>query len=137
MFTDNFNYGYNYNDYELSQGQWRMLVLVAVLQVISWWRLFQKAGEPGWKSIIPFYNIWTAVKIANNYGSAIGWCIGLLIPGVKVIVNFILQWKFSGKFTNRLVLRILYMFFPFIVGLIFAFSDQYQYRPHGINTVYR
>lgn len=128
---------YPYNGYELSEGQWRAVVLVAILQVIAWWRLFQKAGEPGWKSIVPVLNIWTAIKIANNYGSAIGWFIGLIIPGIGAIVNFILQWRFAGKFTDRFGLRILYMFFPFIGGLIFAFSDEFQYRPHGLNTVYR
>ena len=28
-----------------------------VLQVIADWKIFSKAGEPGWKSIIPIYNV--------------------------------------------------------------------------------
>lgn len=27
-----------------------------ILQVIAYWKIFTKAGEEGWKSIIPIYN---------------------------------------------------------------------------------
>ena len=29
-----------------------------VLQVVAYWRIFTKAGKPGWHSIIPFLNIY-------------------------------------------------------------------------------
>ena len=35
-----------------------------VLQVIANWRIFTKAGEKGWKSIIPVYNTYITFKIA-------------------------------------------------------------------------
>ena len=28
-----------------------------VLQVVAYWKIFTKAGQPGWKSIIPVYNV--------------------------------------------------------------------------------
>ena len=34
-----------------------------ILQVIADWKIFTKAGEPGWKSIIPFYNIFVEYQI--------------------------------------------------------------------------
>ena len=27
-----------------------------VLQAIAYWKIFEKAGEPGWKALIPIYN---------------------------------------------------------------------------------
>ena len=36
-----------------------------VLQIVGWWKLFVKAGEPGWKSIIPVYNLYIAFKIVG------------------------------------------------------------------------
>ncbi len=27
-----------------------------ILQVVAYWKIFEKAGEPGWKAIVPFYN---------------------------------------------------------------------------------
>ncbi len=35
-----------------------------VAQMVANWKLFKKAGEKGWKSIIPVYNIFTSYKIA-------------------------------------------------------------------------
>ena len=36
-----------------------ILILVIgwyILQVVAYWQIFEKAGEPGWKAIIPCYN---------------------------------------------------------------------------------
>ena len=41
-----------------------MCIVWYVLQVIANWRIFTKAGEKGWKSIIPVYNIYITYKIA-------------------------------------------------------------------------
>lgn len=41
-----------------------MIIGLYVVQVIAYWKLFTKAGEPGWKSIIPFYNSYILFKIA-------------------------------------------------------------------------
>lgn len=30
-----------------------------ILQVVAYWKIFEKAGEPGWKAIVPFYNTYT------------------------------------------------------------------------------
>ncbi len=48
------------------------------LAIIAYWRIFVKAGEAGWKAIIPFYNAYTALKLF--WKTAIFWIgIGLLI----------------------------------------------------------
>jgi len=39
-----------------------ILVFYALL-VVADWKIFEKAGEAGWKSIIPFYNIYITFKI--------------------------------------------------------------------------
>ena len=37
----------------------------SILMIISMWMIFEKAGEAGWKSLIPFYNDYILCKIAN------------------------------------------------------------------------
>lgn len=37
--------------------------VITVLTIIAFWKIFQKAGEKGWKAIIPFYNQYTEFKI--------------------------------------------------------------------------
>ena len=36
---------------------------LTALAIIAYWRIFVKAGEEGWKAIIPFYNAYTAMKL--------------------------------------------------------------------------
>ena len=55
-----------------------MLVIAAVVL----YKLFEKAGVPSWKALIPFYNIYTLYEISWGNGF---YCLLLLIP----IVNFI------------------------------------------------
>lgn len=48
-------------------------LVVYVLQVIGYWKIFKKFGEPGWKSIIPLYNYYLEVKYV--WGSKWFWII--------------------------------------------------------------
>lgn len=60
-------------------------LVIYVLQVIGYWKIFKKFGEPGWKSIIPLYNYYIEVKYA--WGSKWFWiiigvaCLGGVISG--------------------------------------------------------
>lgn len=36
--------------------------VMAVLEIIGGWKVFNKFGEPGWKAIIPFYNYYVEYK---------------------------------------------------------------------------
>lgn len=38
-------------------------IVIGVLSIVACWKLFEKAGEPGWKSIIPLYNSYILYKI--------------------------------------------------------------------------
>ena len=37
-----------------------------VLNVVALWKLFEKAGDQGWKSLIPYFNTWTCCKLADR-----------------------------------------------------------------------
>ena len=39
---------------------------IAILGIIAMWKIFVKAGEPGWAAIVPFYNIYTLFKITGE-----------------------------------------------------------------------
>ncbi len=41
-------------------------ILLSALIVASFWFIFEKAGRYGWRSLIPFYNIYTEYEIAWN-----------------------------------------------------------------------
>jgi len=55
-------------------------LVILVLTIIAWWRIFTKAGEKGWKSIIPIYNVYILFKIAGrNFWKYLLICLGMSI----------------------------------------------------------
>ncbi|HSM13112.1 MAG TPA: DUF5684 domain-containing protein [Thermoanaerobaculia bacterium] len=74
-----------------------MLVWLAimVLVIAGIWKTFVKAGEPGWASIVPIYNLIVLLKIA---GRPLWWFVLLLIPIVNIVVAFIVAIDLARKF---------------------------------------
>jgi hypothetical protein len=54
-----------------------------ILMIVSMWKIYEKAGKPGWACIIPFYNIIVLLEII---GKPWWWLLLMLIPGVNVIL---------------------------------------------------
>ena len=69
--------------------------LLVILLFVSLWRVFKKAGKPGWGSIIPFYNILLWLEIA---GKPAWWIILLFIPLVNIIVAVIVNISIAENF---------------------------------------
>lgn len=40
------------------------IIVLLILLVVAYWKMFTKAGVAGWKSLIPLYNVYIAFKIA-------------------------------------------------------------------------
>ena len=57
-------------------------LLVAVLVIAGMWKVFTKAGKPGWAAIIPIYNLIVLLQIA---GKPLWWIVLFCIP----VVNFV------------------------------------------------
>lgn len=100
-------------------------LLIAVIVVASMWKIFTKAGEPGWAALIPIYNTIVLLKIC---GRPLWWIILFLIPFVNFIVLILVCIDLARKFGKGtgfgLGLAILgIIFFPLL-----AFGDA-QYNP--------
>jgi hypothetical protein len=105
-----------------------LIVLFVVFILAAMWKVFTKAGQPGWAAIIPIYNFYIMTKIGGKPG---WWTILLLIP----IVNYVfLIWIYNmisksfGKdegFTVGLVLL------GFIFWPILGFGSAKYLGPYG------
>lgn len=103
-------------------GIWALLWLaVVVLSIAAAWSLFEKAGEKGWKAIIPFYNTYTLFRIAGRNG----WGFLLMfIPLVNVVVGVILAIDLAKHFGKSTAFGVIGLFLFSIVGvLILGFGD--------------
>jgi len=70
-------------------------LLVALLLIVAMWKVFTKAGQPGWASIIPIYNLYIWCKIV---GRPWWWILLMLIPFVNFIVCIILCIDLAKSF---------------------------------------
>ncbi|MCD8035921.1 MAG: DUF5684 domain-containing protein [Clostridiales bacterium] len=101
------------------------LVLI-VLLVAGLWKMFQKAGEPGWTSIIPFVNTYKLFKI--GWGN--GWLFLLgIIPVVNFIVYIVLSLKLAKAYGMGVGFGIGLIFLPSIFYIILGFSGARYYGP--------
>lgn len=67
------------------------VVLVIYLAVIvaslaGMWKVFAKAGKPGWGAIVPLYNIILLLEIV---GKPIWWLLLFFVPCVGIVVSVI------------------------------------------------
>lgn len=62
---------------------WIVAMIISVVLIIAEWKMFKKAGRPGWAALIPFYNMYTIFDIV--YGN--GWkFLLMLIPLFNIYV---------------------------------------------------
>ncbi len=57
---------------------------IIVFEIAALWKVFVKAGQPGWAAIIPFYNIYILLKVIGRPG---WWLILFFIPLVNIIIE--------------------------------------------------
>ena len=71
-------------------------IAVAILMIVAMWKLFTKAGEKGWKSLIPIYDVYILFKISG----AKSWFWGLVVAEIIVFVDTIIATKNGGVVTD-------------------------------------
>ena len=87
-----------------------------IVMIAAMWKVYEKAGQPGWAAIIPIYNIYVLLKIV---GKPTWWLIMYFIPFVNIIFavwTYNMLSKSFGKdegFTAGLVF-LSFIFFPIL-----------------------
>jgi len=59
------------------------MIAIALVLIIAQWKIYQKAGKPGWASIIPIYSTIVLLEIV---GKPWWWILLMLIPIVNIIL---------------------------------------------------
>ena len=102
-----------------------------ILTIIASWKVLQKAGEPGWKAIIPIYNVYMLYKIVGMSN----WFWGLLaasfifgiittIDGTAQIMNYTDSAQYASVDWSKHVLTVIamlaYMAFAIVAEVVYA-----------------
>lgn len=100
-------------------------LVIILLVVIGMWKVFVKAGKPGWAAIIPIYNMIVLLEVA---GKPLWWFILLLIPFVNLIVAIIVLIALARNFGKGIGFALGLVILPFIFYPILGFGDA-RYQP--------
>lgn len=68
---------------------------IVALYVVSLWKIYGKAGKPGWAAIVPIYNVVVLLQIVER---PVWWIILLLIPFVNIVISIILSIDLAKAF---------------------------------------
>jgi hypothetical protein len=93
---------------------------IAVFIIASVWKVFEKAGKPGWAAIIPIYNVIVLLEIAKR---PVWWLVLLLIPLVNLVISFIVHIDLAKQFGKSAGFGVGLTLLGFIFYPILGFGD--------------
>lgn len=99
---------------------WIVYFAIIIFMLFVMWKIFVKAGKPGWGCIVPIYNIILQLEIA---GRPIWWIFLFLIPFVNIIVGIIVVLDIAKAFGKGTGFAIGMIFLPYIFFPILAFDN--------------
>jgi Family of unknown function (DUF5684) len=96
-----------------------------VLILAGWWKVFEKAGKPGWAAIVPIYNVIVMLEIV---GKPLWWVVLFFIPLVNFVALIIVAIEMAHCFGRSTAFGVGIAFLGFIFVPILGFGDA-TYRP--------
>ena len=95
-------------------------LVVTVAMIVAIWKLFTKAGQPGWASLIPIYNTIVLLQIA---GKPVWWFLLLFIPVVNIVIAVLVMIGVAKAFGKGTGFALGLLFLSPIFVPILGFSD--------------
>ena len=102
-----------------------IMMAIAIFMIAAVWKIFTKAGQPGWAVLIPIYNAYILLKIAGKPG---WWLLLMFIPLVNLVVGILAIAGLSANFGKGGGFVIGLLLLPFIFYAILGFGSA-EYNP--------
>lgn len=100
---------------------------ILIFMIVTIWKIFTKADQPGWAALIPIYNMYVMLKIV---GKPWWWLLLMFIPVVGIVVGIIVTLALATNFSKGVGFVVGLILLPFIFYPILAFgSAEYQSTP--------
>ncbi len=102
---------------------------IVVLIVVAQWKIYTKAGKPGWACLIPIYNIIVLLEIV---GKPWWWILLLLIPVVNIVFAIWMTNLLSLSFGKSEGFTVGLILLPIVFYPILGFGDAQYKGPAGL-----
>jgi len=104
-----------------------VILVVGLIQMVSMWIVFDKAGQPGWAAIVPIYNMWVLAELGDKpgwWGLAMCFSGGIpfIGPIVVLVLSFMIYIGVAQAFGRGIIFGIAMALLPFVFLPILAFS---------------
>ena len=70
-------------------------LVLAAFYVYCAWRIFEKAGKPGWAALIPIFNTLIQLEIVQR---PLWWVFLMFVPGVNLVITVIIIFDLAKAF---------------------------------------
>lgn len=107
---------------------WFFYILLIAFGIFVQWRIFTKAGKPGWASIVPFYNIIILLEIV---GKPWWYLLLLFIPIVNIVILIMVMIALAQVFGKSGGFAVGLIFLSLIFMAILAFGDAKYLEPQA------
>ena len=97
-----------------------VVMINTILSIIAMWKIYTKAGKPGWASIIPIYNIVVLFEIVG-----LQWwhvLIAIFVPFAFLVYLIVVNVKLAKVFGQGTGMIVLLIFIPIIGQLVLSFG---------------
>jgi hypothetical protein len=111
------------DDMSMTLGLVLYIAVIAVM-IAAQWKVYTKAGEPGWACIVPVFNLYILLQIV---GRPWWWLLLLLVPIVNFFIVIIVYMDLAKSFGRGLGFSLGLLLLPVIFFPILGFGDdEYQ-----------
>ncbi len=103
-----------------------IVLVAALLMVIALWKIFTKAGKPGWAVLVPIYNLVILFQIVGRPW----WYIFLmLVPGAQIVLWGIVALNLARVFEKNWAFGLGIFLLPFIFIPVLGFGKAVYMSP--------
>jgi hypothetical protein len=112
--------------YRFDGSSWWMIIpmfislIIALFYLVCYWKLFTKAGKPGWAVLIPIYSTLVQLEILGREWI---WLLLMFIPGVNLVIAVVMMLDLAKVFGKDTTFGCLMVLFPYILIPILALGD--------------
>ena len=101
-------------------------LVVGLISLVSIWKVFTKAGKPGWAAIVPIYNMVVLLEIV---GKPLWWIALMFVPFANFVVTVLIYVELAKVFGKGVGFAIGLLLFGPIFFAILAFGSATYQRP--------
>ncbi len=104
------------------------ILAISILVIIAQWRIYEKAGQPGWAVLIPFFNFYILLKIV---GKPAWWLLWIFVPLANIVVEIWVTNLLSKSFGKDEAFTLGLIFLSVIFYPILGFGKAEYKGPAG------